>query len=121
MNNKNNNSKPYNNVLEGFTSGDFISNDGPGEKHIEKGHCPIEYEYSNISNMCEKKTEHGHASKEENNDYSDICYPNNYDGIDNNGNIMCSKEINVDGARMQLSTKITDQNSMNEIIKNYIR
>ena len=77
--------------------------------------------HTNISNMCEKKVEHGYANIDYDSDYSDICYPNNYDGIDNHGNLMCSKEINTDGARMQLSTKITDQNSMDEIIKNFIR
>tara|TARA_B100000902_G_C26579984_1_gene560674 strand:- start:102 stop:551 length:450 start_codon:yes stop_codon:yes gene_type:complete len=116
----NDNSKQPENKIEGFTTGSFVSDDGPGEKYIEKGHCPVEYEYSNISNMCEKKVEHGHANINYDSDYSDICYPNNYDGIDNNGNLMCSKEINTDGARMLLSTRITDQNSMNEIIKNNI-
>jgi len=121
LNNKNKNSKPYNNIIEGFTTGSFVSDDGPGEKYIEKGNCPIEYEYSNISNMCEKKVEHGNANIDYDSDYSDVCYPNNYDGINNDGNVMCSKEINTDGARMLLSTKITDQNSMDEIIKNNIR
>ena len=122
LNNENNkyDKQPQDNI-EGFTTGDFVSDDGPGEKYIEEGNCPIEYEYSKVTNMCEKKVEHGNASKEENGDYSDLCYPNNYDGIDNKGAIMCSKEINTDGARMLLSTKITDQNSMDEIIRNNIR
>ena len=110
--------EPKGDLIEGFVPGDFASDDGPGEKHVIG--CPDEYEYSRKSGMCEKKVVHGRTHVDVS-DYTDICHPNNYDGIDNMGHIMCSTELDVDGARLQLSTKITDQNSMNEIIREFIR
>ena len=105
-------------VIEGFVPGDFVSDNGPGEQHVVG--CPDEYEFDPISGMCKKKVDQGRTHVDVS-DYTDICHPNNYDGIDNMGHIMCSTEIDVDGARLQLSTRITDQNSMNEIIGDFIR
>ena len=105
-------------VIEGFVPGDFVSDNGPGEQHVVG--CPDEYEFCSKSGMCKKKVVHG-RTRVDDSDYTDICHPNNYDGIDNMGHIMCSTELDVDGARLQLSTNITNQSSMNEIIRNYIR
>tara|TARA_Y100000593_G_scaffold77660_1_gene143865 strand:- start:531 stop:1361 length:831 start_codon:yes stop_codon:yes gene_type:complete len=105
-------------VIEGFVPGDFVSDNGPGEQHVVG--CPDEYEFDPISGMCKKKVDQGRTHVDVS-DYTDICHPNNYDGIDNMGRIMCSTELDVDGARLQLSTRITDQNSMNEIIREFIR
>ena len=105
-------------VIEGFVPGDFVSDNGPGEQHVVG--CPDEYEFCSKTGMCKKKVDHGRTELDIS-DYTDICHPNNYDGIDNMGRIMCSTELDVDGARLQLSTRITDQNSMNEIIRDFIR
>ena len=105
-------------IIEGFVPGDFVSDNGPGEQHVVG--CPDEYEFDPISGMCKKKVDQGRTHVDVS-DYTDICHPNNYDGIDNMGHIMCSTELDVDGARLQLSTRITDQNSMNEIIREFIR
>ena len=110
--------EPKGDLIEGFVSGDYLTDDGPGEKHIPRYSCPDEFELN--KGMCEKKVVHGRTHVDIS-DYTDICHPNNYDGIDNMGHIMCSTELDVDGARLQLSTNITDQSSMNEIIKHYIR
>lgn len=107
-------------TIEGFVPGDYVTDDGPGEKHIPRYSCPDEFELNKQTGMCEKKVVHGRTQVDIS-DYTDICHPNNYNGIDNMGHIMCSTELDIDGARLQLSTNITDQSSMNEIIRHYIR
>jgi hypothetical protein len=105
-------------VIEGFIPGDYITDDGPGEKHITG--CPDGYILNKNIGVCEQKVLHGRTHID-NSDFTDICHPNNYNGIDNMGHITCSTELDIDGSRLQLSTAITNKNSMNEIIKNYIR
>jgi len=105
-------------LVEGFQAGDFNSDNGPGEQYIRE--CPDEYEYCSKSRMCKKKCVNCDTNVDTS-DYNDICYPGNYDGINNFGNIMCSNDVNVDGARIQLSTEITNQNSMDELIESLRR
>ena len=54
-----------------------------------------------------------------NSDYSDICYPNNYDGIDNFGRIMCSESINVNGNTIKVSTQLSNINSKEELFTHH--
>ena len=85
------NKKENGDLIEGFVSGDFLSDNGPGEQFIYT--CPDEYELNN-NNLCEKKCNNCNTKYDknihDNNQYNDICYPNNYEGIDNFGRIMCS-------------------------------
>ena len=50
---------------------------------------------------------------------SDICYPYNYDGIDNYGRIMCSETKVVNGHEIKISTDINNLNSKEQLFGHY--
>tara|TARA_Y100000389_G_scaffold199667_1_gene238500 strand:- start:184 stop:1014 length:831 start_codon:yes stop_codon:yes gene_type:complete len=103
-------------LIEGFTPGDFLSNNGPGEQYIKT--CPIQYRYCEKSGMCKKKTTDGPVETDTS-DYTDICYPYNYDGIDNFGRIMCSSTKNINGYEVKISTDINNLNSKEQLFGHY--
>ena len=103
-------------LIEGFTAGDFMSNNGPGEQYIKT--CPIQYRYCAKSGLCKKKTTDGPVEIDSS-DYTDICYPYNYDGIDNFGRIMCSETRVVDGREIKISTDINNLNSKELLFGHY--
>lgn len=103
-------------LIEGFTAGDFLSNNGPGEQYIKT--CPIQYKYCKQTGMCKKKTTDG-PIEIDTSDYTDICYPLNYDGIDNFGRIMCSMTKNIDGQEVKISTDINNLNSKEQLFGHY--
>ena len=103
-------------LIEGFTAGDFMSNNGPGEQYIKT--CPIQYRYCAKSGLCKKKTTDGPVEIDSS-DYTDICYPYNYDGIDNFGRIMCSETRVVNGHEIKISTDINNLNSKEQLFGYY--
>ena len=103
-------------LIEGFTAGDFLSNNGPGEQYIKT--CPIQYKYCKRTGMCKKKTTDG-PIEIDSSDYTDICYPYNYDGIDNFGRIMCSSTKNINGIDIKISTDINNLNSKEQLFGHY--
>jgi len=104
------------NLIEGFTAGDFMSNNGPGEQYIKT--CPIQYRYCAKSGLCKKKTTDGPVETNTS-DYTDICYPYNYDGIDNLGRIMCSETRMIEGREVKISTDINNLNSKEQLFGHY--
>ena len=104
------------NLIEGFTAGDFLSNNGPGEQYVKT--CPIQYRYCAKTGLCKKKTTDGPVETDTS-DYTDICYPYNYDGIDNFGRIMCSETRVVDGREVKISTDINNLNSKEQLFGHY--
>jgi len=103
-------------LIEGFTAGDFLSNNGPGEQYIKT--CPIQYRYCEKTGLCKKKTTDGPVEIDSS-DYTDICYPFNYDGIDNFGRIMCSETKNINGHEVKISTDINHLNSKEQLFGHY--
>jgi len=103
-------------LIEGFVSGDFLSDNGPGEQYIDV--CPDEYEYCNVTKMCKKKCIHCKTEYNDS-DYTDICYPHNYDGIDNFGRIMCSRTKNIDGNTLRISTQLSHINSKEQLFSHH--
>ena len=103
-------------LIEGFMAGDFLSDSGPGEQYIDV--CPDEYEYCNVTKMCKKKCNHCKTEYDDS-DYTDICYPNNYDGIDNFGRIMCSRTKNIHGNTVRISTQLSHINSKEQLFSHY--
>lgn len=103
-------------LIEGFTAGDFMSNNGPGEQYVKT--CPIQYRYCAKSGLCKKKTTDGPVETDSS-DYTDICYPYNYDGIDNFGRIMCSETKFVNGHEIKISTDINNLNSKEQLFGHY--
>ena len=101
-------------LSEGFTAGDFLSNNGPGEQYIKT--CPIQYRYCEKSGLCKKKTTDGPVEIDSS-DY--IGYPYNYDGIDNFGRIMCSSTQTIDGKTIKISTDINNLNSKEQLFGHY--
>jgi hypothetical protein len=112
--NKSNNSDNFNNtdVIEGFKSGDFLSDNGPGKQFISG--CPDEYEYDNVTGNCVKKCYNCKVNYN-NEDFTDICRPYHYDGIDNFGRIMCSSKIDILGNTYIKSTELFNVKSFNEL------
>lgn len=108
--------KTSDDLIEGFTPGDFLSNNGPGEQYIKT--CPIQYRYCKKTGLCKKLTTDGPVEIDSS-DYTDICYPYNYDGIDNFGRIMCSITKNVDGREIKISTDINNLNSKELLFGHY--
>ena len=103
-------------LIEGFTTGDFMSDNGPGEQYIKT--CPIQYRYCAKSGLCKKKTTDGPVETDTS-DYTDICYPYNYDGIDNLGRIMCSETRMIEGREVKISTDINNLNSKEQLFGHY--
>ena len=103
-------------LIEGFVPGDFLSDNGPGEQYIDV--CPDEYEYCNVTKMCKKKCDHCKTEYDDS-DYTDICYPNNYDGIDNFGRIMCSRTKNINGNTVRISTQLSHINSKEQLFSHH--
>jgi len=101
--------------IEGFTSGDFYSGNGPGKQYIEV--CPDEYELKNGN--CIKKCDHCNTNNDDGSDYTDICYPYNYDGIDNFGRIMCSESTNINGNTVRVSTQLSNINSKEQLFSHH--
>ena len=103
-----------NQVIEGFSVGNFYSDNGPGEQYIDI--CPDEYKLENGN--CIKKCNNCNTEINDS-DYTDICYPNNYDGIDNFGRIMCSESINSNGNTIKVSTQLSNINSKEELFTHH--
>lgn len=101
-------------VIEGFQPGDFLSDNGPGEQYIEV--CPDEYELNN--GVCVKKCDHCNTNYD-NSDYTDVCYPNNYDGIDNFGRIMCSETHKIKNNTVKVSTQLSNINSKEQLFSHH--
>ena len=102
--------------IEGFVSGDFFSDNGPGEQYIDV--CPDEYELEN--GTCVKKCD-GCDTKYDNSDYTDVCYPYNYDGIDNFGRIVCSSTHEINNTKVNVSTQLSNINSKEEMFSHHDR
>ena len=103
-------------LIEGFVSGDFLSDNGPGEQYVDV--CPDEYEMCSKTNLCKKKCDHCKTEYNDS-DYTDICYPNNYDGIDNFGRIMCSRTKNIDNNIFRISTQLSHINSKEQLFSHH--
>lgn len=102
--------------IEGFVSGDFNSDNGPGEQYVHV--CPDEYKLEN--GTCVKKCDHCNTNYD-NSDYTDICYPYNYDGIDNFGRIMCSTTQKIDNNTVRVSTQLSNINSKEQLFSHHDR
>jgi hypothetical protein len=100
--------------IEGFVAGDFNSDNGPGEQYIKV--CPDEYKLEN--NVCVKKCDHCNTNYDAS-DYTDVCYPYNYDGIDNFGRIMCSTTKNINDKNIRISTQLSNINSKEELFSHH--
>ena len=101
-------------IIEGFQPGDFLSDNGPGEQYIEV--CPDEYEFKN--GVCVKKCDHCNTNYNDS-DYTDICYPYNYDGIDNFGRIMCSETQKINNNAVKVSTQLSNINSKEQLFSHH--
>tara|TARA_B100001123_G_scaffold411656_1_gene508084 strand:+ start:1815 stop:2645 length:831 start_codon:yes stop_codon:yes gene_type:complete len=101
-------------IIEGFQPGDFLSDNGPGEQYIEV--CPDEYEFKN--GVCVKKCDHCNTNYNDS-DYTDICYPYNYDGIDNFGRIMCSETQKINKNTVKVSTQLSNINSKEQLFSHH--
>jgi len=106
--------KDEENVIEGFVSGDFMSDNGPGEQYIDI--CPDEYKLENGN--CVKKCD-GCDTNYDNSNYTDICYPYNYDGIDNFGRIMCSSTQKINDNTVRVSTQLSNINSKEQLFSHH--
>jgi hypothetical protein len=100
--------------IEGFMAGDFNSNNGPGEQYIDV--CPDEYELEN--GICVKKCDHCNTNYD-NSDYTDVCYPYHYDGIDNFGRIMCSTTEKINDDTIRISTQWSNINSKEQLFSHH--
>ena len=106
--------KEEGNVIEGFQPGDFLSDNGPGEQYIEV--CPNEYELKN--GVCIKKCNNCNTNYDDS-DYTDVCHPYNYDGIDNFGRIMCSETKNINNNTVKVSTQLSNINSKEQLYSHH--
>ena len=111
-NTNSNNNRNSNDIVEGFKSGDFLSDNGPGKQYVSG--CPDEYEYDEITKRCVKICDHCNP-KVQNIDFTDVCRPYHYDGIDNFGSIMCSSKIDILGNTYITSTELYNIKSLDEI------
>jgi len=68
--------------------------------------------------MCKKKCIHCKTEYNDS-DYTDICYPDNYDGIDNFGRIMCSRTKNIDDNTLRISTQLSHINSKEQLFSHH--
>ena len=103
-----------NKSIEGFTPGDFNSDNGPGEQYIKV--CPDEYKLEN--GICVKKCDHCNTNYD-NSDYTDVCYPYHYDGIDNFGRIMCSTTEKINDDTIRISTQLSNINSKEQLFSHH--
>jgi len=100
--------------IEGFMPGDFNSDNGPGEQYIKV--CPDEYKLEN--GICVKKCDHCNTNYD-NSDYTDVCYPYHYDGIDNFGRIMCSTTEKINDDTIRISTQLSNINSKEQLFSHH--
>ena len=85
-----------------------------GEQYIDV--CPDEYTLENGN--CVKKCDHCDTNYD-NSDYTDICYPYNYDGIDNFGRIMCSSTQKINNSTVRISTQLSNINSKEQLFTHH--
>jgi hypothetical protein len=101
-----------NDIVEGFKSGDFLSDNGPGKQFISG--CPDEYEYDELTKRCVKICDNCNPKVKDIN-FGDVCRPYHYDGIDNFGSIMCSSKIDILGNTYINSTELYNVKSFREL------
>ena len=115
LNNNGNDNSVNNNgndIVEGFKSGDFLSDNGPGKQFISG--CPDEYEYDELTKRCVKICDNCNPKVKDIN-FGDVCRPYHYDGIDNFGSIMCSSKIDILGNTYINSTELYNVKSFREL------
>jgi hypothetical protein len=78
--------------IEGFTNKPFITDNGPGESYFKVNECPKGFSYCNKTKMC-KQFCRNCSTGIKNKRLIDPCIYGNYNGIDNQGNVYCSRNF----------------------------
>ena len=87
-----------NELVEGFTSKMFITDNGPGKSNIPDDQCPQGYKWCNKTGACVQvctACKYRERMKSQIFNEADPCFPDGvYDGVDNQGNLKCTCGLN---------------------------
>jgi len=99
-------------LVEGFVAGPSFSDGGPGEKYIKLNECPQGFEYCEKTKLCKQVCRNCVIDPNIEEKLTDFCqYGFNYNGIDVDGNSICSRNFDdllLKGFNVDLSYKFSD-------------